>query len=110
MKLHTPYRERIQYYCETHGIEVPKNFDTTQSSESIVAVDLKAEPARLLPRSTHQWKEILKYIESAELPVENTKILDFKRGCELLLENGRLVRGLNFDKHHPKETHNENET
>lgn len=106
MKLQTPYRKRILHYCEANGISVPKNFDITQSSESIVAIDPVQEPSALFPRSNHHWKTLLSEIAKCGWSAEQLYYLDFKRGCKLVLKDGRLVRGENFEKRHPEEIRN----
>lgn len=103
-KLRTPYRTRILYYCQTHGVVVPENFDAPQSSEAIVVIDITEEPFTLAPRSIFLWKEALKYISSTERQGRIFKVLDFKRGCELALDQNRLVRGRPFEHRSPNET------
>ena len=96
-RLHTPYRERILLYCEENGIEVPNDFDKTQSSESIVAIDISIKPAKLFHRSTHIRKEVYEFLQSPESINREYLILDFKRGYELNIEGERLVNGRSFE-------------
>ncbi len=103
-KIPKPYRKRILYYCETQGILVPNNFDIAQSSEALVAIDITEIPHQLAPASTFLWKEVLKYIRTPTRNERKFKILDFKRGCELVMQEDRLVRGKSFEHKIPNES------
>lgn len=102
-RLHTPYRERIRHYCEAHGIVVPSNFDATKSVESLVMIDTTDQPFTLLSRSTHQWREVVEYTRKPSNQSRTFRVLDFKRGCELVLKDDRLVRGPSFEHRLPNE-------
>ena len=101
--MHTPYRERIIHFCSAQEIFVPPNFDATKSAASLVLVDITNKPFTLVPRSTHQWREALKYMQNSRNQSRTFEVLDFKRGCELVLKNGRLVRGVSFEYRLPNE-------
>ncbi len=90
----TPYRTRIVEYCQRNGIAVPQNFDAPKSSDKLALVDFSISPPQLHPRSTFLKKELIEW--GLELIAEGKTIrfYDFKRQCELLLNDHRqLVRG-----------------
>jgi hypothetical protein len=94
----TPYRARIVEYCQGNGIVVPKNFDAPQSSGRFVLVDASNSPPILFSRSTYQEKQLLEWARELMSQGKNVRFLDFKRRCELVLdEHGKLLKGAVFD-------------
>jgi hypothetical protein len=90
----TPYRSRIVEYCQRNGIVVPSNFDAPKSSDRLVLVDFSASPPQLHPRSTYLKKELIKWGLERIAQGKTIRFYDFKRQCELLLNDHRqLVRG-----------------
>lgn len=90
----TLYRTRIVEYCQRNGIAVPWNFDAPKSSDKFVLVDFSASPPQLHPRSTFLKKELIDWGLNYIAQGKAIRFYDFKRQCELLLNDHRqLVRG-----------------
>lgn len=79
---HTPYRERILYFCATHGVVVPRNFDVSQPSARYALIDVTTEPWHLMPRTTFLRKEIAAFLKSTAGAERRYRILDFRSGRE----------------------------
>ena len=95
-KLRPPYRERILAYCAKHGISVPPGFHV-RNAEKFAIFDITSEPNALVSVTTYLPSDVISFITDKRNEGRRFRILDFKRGCELLVEgNIRLVRGDSF--------------
>jgi hypothetical protein len=102
--LRIPYRQRILYYCETNGVVVPKDFDAPKSSDKFAAIDMTSQPPVLVKRTTYMEKEVIQFLQEPENSGRSFKILDFKRGLELVYEGGnKLSKVGTFDCKAPGE-------
>lgn len=97
-QLRTPYRQRIEAFCEREGVVVPPGFDRSKASDRLVLVDATSDPPALVSRSTYLESSVIAFLDRAENANRHFRILDFKRGCELHRVEGRkLSRGSAFD-------------
>ena len=88
-------RRKILAYCAAHGIKVPKAFDDLDTVYGIALVDVSvAEAPRLLGETFYNVSGVLDYLREHNRHPANYRVLDFKRGVELVLDAPiALVRG-----------------
>lgn len=96
-KPYPPYRERILLYCEKNNVAVPHDFDITKSSAKYALIDITEEPYTLVSRSTYLANDIVAFLHKESNKGRLYRILDFKRCCELHLNDSKkLIRGKVF--------------
>ena len=96
---HVSLRKRVLAYCEEHKIAVPSAFHQLEVVYAIVLIDIStSEKLRLVGESFYNVATVLSWFKQMNTYPANYKILDFKRGCELVLaQEVQLVRGASFD-------------
>lgn len=92
-------RKRILAYCEQHNIAVPKAFHELDPVYAIALVETRVpEKLRLVGETFYNEKSVLLYLKDQNKNPENYRVLDFKRGIELMLESeANLKHGPTFD-------------
>jgi len=92
-------RKRILAYCEQHHITVPRAFLDLDPVYAIALIEIRVpEKLRLVGETFYNEKSVLRYLKDQNKNPENYRVLDFKRGVELVLENeANLKRGSEFD-------------
>ena len=88
-------RHAILDFCARHGIKVPKAFHDLDTVYGIALVDVSVPEAhRLVGETFYNVAGVLQYLLDSNLHPANYRVLDFKRGVELVLEYPiALVRG-----------------
>lgn len=89
------YKARIEDYCKSQGIEIPVGFGR-HSAERYVAVDLDADPPKLVAATWPNEAEAVQYLLTLAAD-RRTRMLDFKERRELSF-NGKssLLKGGSF--------------
>jgi len=92
-------RKRIIAYCEEHRISIPDSFHNIDTIYPIIIIDISIEERpRLIPETFYNDKSVLRYLKDQNKNPLNYKILDFKRGIEIVLQCPiQLIRGEPFD-------------
>jgi hypothetical protein len=91
-------RRRVLAYCEQHNIAVPKAFLELGYLYGIVLVEICVPENRLVGETFYSAKSVLQYLKDQNKNPENYRVLDFKRGVELVFESTvNLKRGSKFD-------------
>jgi hypothetical protein len=92
-------RRRITAYCEQHGIIVPASFHQQDIVYAIAMVDVSvAQEHRLVDQTFYNHKTVVLWLLDHNRHPENYRVLDFKRGVELVLEHPvQFIRGPKFD-------------
>lgn len=89
----TPYRTRIEHYCQTHGITIPIGF-YRHSASRYAAIDLGHDPPKLIATTWFKQEDLLYYLSQNQ--ERNYQLLDFKNNCGLIRKHNRLIRGTPF--------------
>lgn len=92
-------RKRMIAYCEEHNIVVPASFHDIDTIYPIIIIDtcIEEQP-HLVPQTFYNDKSVLRYLKDENKNPLNYKILDFKRGIEIVLQCPiQLIRGEPFD-------------
>jgi hypothetical protein len=87
----TPYAQRILRYCAEHNVEVPSGFHT-RSAESFALVDTSAQPNKLVAVTSHLESWVAKYLSSSVAAGRTFRILDFKRGREVVYDGTKKLK------------------
>lgn len=92
-------RRRMLAYCEQHKIAVPAAFHDLEIVYAIALIDGSVpEKLRLVDETFYNVPNVLSWFRRMNKYPANYKILDFKRGCELVLPDElHLVHGASFD-------------
>ncbi len=91
------YRQLIESYCQSHGIQLPIGF-SRGSANRYAVIELDSDSPKLVARTWFNMEDVVYFLRNiwANRPV---RILDFKEGIELLDEGGRrLKRGRAIDE------------
>ena len=88
-------RQAVLAYCASHGIKVPRSFSELDTIYGIALVDVSVpEAPRLVGESFYNVSGVLEYFLDQNRHPANYRVLDFKRGIELVLEHPvALARG-----------------
>lgn len=92
-------RRRILAYCEQHKISVPAAFHDLETVYAIALID-ESVPGKLrfVGETFYNVPNVLAWFRKMNKHPENYKVLDFKRGCELVATHElQLVHGAFFD-------------
>lgn len=92
-------RQRMLAYCEQQKIEIPAAFHSLDTVYAIALVDVSvSERLRLVGQTFYNAASVLQYLKDTNKHPANYRVLDFKRGTELVLAHEiGLERGPSFD-------------
>lgn len=99
-------RRRMLAYCEQHKIAVPAAFDDLEVVYAIALIDGSVpEKLRLVGETFYNVSSVLSWFRRMNKCPANYKVLDFMRGCELVLsDEPQLVQGASFDNRRDVDT------